>query len=127
MLDKIIDGKADESILLKLEETGDVIKKASLCGLGKTAPSPVISTMEKFREEYEAHVINGICETNNCKALATIEIDAALCIGCRICAKKCPVNAISGEKKQAHIIDSAVCTKCGICVSVCKFNAIKGF
>ncbi|MBU2553133.1 MAG: 4Fe-4S binding protein [Bacteroidetes bacterium] len=127
MLDSVIDGSANQRTLDLLQETGEVIKMASLCGLGKTAPSPVLSTMEKFRDEYELHIINKICPTNNCKALAVITIDADLCIGCTACARKCPVQAISGEKKQLHIIDPLICIKCGICASVCKFNAVIGF
>ncbi|MFA5418436.1 MAG: NADH-ubiquinone oxidoreductase-F iron-sulfur binding region domain-containing protein, partial [Bacteroidales bacterium] len=127
MLDSVIDGSANQGTLDLLKETGEVIKLASLCGLGKTAPSPVLSTMEKFRGEYESHVFNKVCPTNNCKALAVISIDAELCIGCTACARKCPVQAISGEKKQAHTIDPLICTKCGICASVCKFNAVIGF
>ncbi len=127
MLEEITEGKADESIIPKLEKLGRVIKKGSLCGLGKTAPSPVISTLKKFRQEYEEHVIQKYCSTGNCKALTVIKIDAEKCIGCTACARKCPVNAISGNKKEAHSIDPAVCIKCGVCAKVCKFNAVVGF
>ncbi len=127
MLDEIIDGTATQETFELLEEVGQVVKKASLCGLGKTAPSPVLSTIVKFREEYMQHIHDKRCATNNCKALATISIDPEKCIGCTACARKCPVNAISGEKKQLHFIDAELCTKCGVCHQVCKFDAIIGF
>lgn len=127
MLDDVISGEATEETIMLLEEVGHVVKKASLCGLGKTAPSPVLSTLEKFGDEYREHVVNKYCATNNCKALAIIAIDPEKCTGCTICARKCPVSAIKGDKKQPHSIDPAICTKCGVCNTVCKFNAITGF
>lgn len=127
MLEEITKGEAPDNIIERLTKLGNVIKKASLCGLGKTAPSPVLSTLEKFKEEYEEHIQQKYCSTENCKALTVIEIDAENCIGCTACARKCPVNAINGNKKELHHIDAALCTKCGICDTVCKFNAIIGF
>jgi NADH-quinone oxidoreductase subunit F len=97
-----------------------------LCGLGKTAPNPVLSTLRHFREEYEAHVFQKRCPTHRCKGLAKPMIDAVLCKGCTLCAKKCPVEAITGERKQVHIIDEEKCIKCGECAVVCRLGAVVG-
>lgn len=127
LLDDIIEGRATEETFQLLEEVGQVVKLASLCGLGKTAPSPVLSTIVKFKDEYLAHIHEKRCITNNCKALRSISIDPEKCIGCTACARKCPVKAISGDKKQVHVIDPEICTKCGVCFEVCKFDAVVGF
>ncbi|MDL2247611.1 4Fe-4S binding protein, partial [Bacteroides sp. OttesenSCG-928-J23] len=127
LLDEIIDGTATEATFELLQELAQVVRKASLCGLGKTAPSPVISTINRFRDEYLEHINGKRCATNNCKALADISIDAEKCTGCMACARKCPVGAISGEKKQPHTIDPSLCTKCGVCATTCKFDAVVGF
>lgn len=127
MLDDIIEGNATEETLDLLIETGTVVQKASLCGLGKTAPSPALSTISKFYDEYMSHIVDKSCPVNKCKALAKIEIDPDKCIGCTACARKCPVGAISGDRKQPHVIDNDICTKCGVCDTVCKFDAVIGF
>jgi len=127
LLDEIIEGTATMETLELLEELALVVKKASLCGLGKTAPSPVISTLQNFREEYLEHIVKKRCPTNQCKALANIYIDEEKCIGCTACVKKCPIGAISGERKKPHSIDTEICTKCGTCATACKFGAIAGF
>jgi NADH-quinone oxidoreductase subunit F len=126
LLDDVIEGRADGGTLELLEELGRAVRAGSLCGLGKTAPNPVLSTMEQFRAEYEAHVFQKRCPTGRCKALALPEIDSAKCTGCTMCARKCPVGAISGGKKQPHVIDPGLCIKCGACAAACKFNAISG-
>jgi NADH-quinone oxidoreductase subunit F len=126
LLDDIIHGEADESTLDLLETLGKTIAKGSLCGLGKTAPSPVLSTLRYFRDEYLAHVRDKRCPTGNCKALAIPEIIAEKCKGCTLCSRKCPVGAISGEKREPHVIDPEVCIKCGACAAACKFDAIVG-
>ncbi|MDL2213220.1 4Fe-4S binding protein [Bacteroides sp. OttesenSCG-928-D19] len=127
LLDEIIDGTATEDDFELLQEVAQVVRKASLCGLGKTAPSPVISTINRFRQEYLEHIVDRRCATNNCKALANITIDPEKCTGCMACKRKCPVGAISGEKKEPHTIDASLCTKCGVCASTCKFGAVVGF
>ncbi|MDX9980010.1 MAG: NADH-ubiquinone oxidoreductase-F iron-sulfur binding region domain-containing protein [Lentisphaeria bacterium] len=126
LLDRIIAGTADESTLDLLEKLGRTVAKGSLCGLGKTAPNPVLSTLRYFRDEYLAHVRDKRCPTKRCRALLTPEIDPAKCKGCTLCARKCPVGAITGEKRQPHAIDPAVCIKCGACAEACKFDAITG-
>lgn len=126
MLDDIMAGKADETTLINLEKLAHAVARGSLCGLGKTAPNPVLSTLRYFRAEYEAHVYQKRCPAGQCKALAVPEIDPQLCKGCTACKKVCPVGAISGEVKKTHVIDKGKCIKCGACAAACKFNAIKG-
>jgi NADH-quinone oxidoreductase subunit F len=126
LLDDITEGRATMETLDLMKELAEVVQKGSLCGLGKTAPSPVLSTMRYFREEYERHVLDKWCPTGECKALARPEIVAAKCRGCGMCLKACPVSAITGEKKQAHTINAALCIKCGACAQTCKFNAVVG-
>ena len=124
MLDKITAGEGSPEILQTMKKLGRAISQGSLCGLGKTASNPVLSTMKYFADEYEAHVENKVCPTNKCENLATPEIDAELCKGCTLCAQKCPVDAISGEPGELHEIDGSVCVNCGACIEACKFNAI---
>jgi NADH-quinone oxidoreductase subunit F len=126
MLDDITEGRADAGTLELLEKLVNAVQKGSLCGLGKTAPSPVLSTLRHFRAEYEAHVHGKTCPAGECKALARPEINPALCKGCTACVKKCPVSAITGERKLPHTINAALCIKCGVCAQTCKFNAITG-
>ena len=126
LLDDIIEGRADETTLRVLEQTARAVGKGSLCGLGKTAPNPVLSTLRYFRAEVEAHVFQKRCPAGRCKALARPEILAEKCKGCMLCNKKCPVGAISGERKKPHKIDPEKCIKCGACVEACKLHAIVG-
>jgi NADH-quinone oxidoreductase subunit F len=126
MLDDIIEGRADENTLPRLEKLAVAVQKGSLCGLGKNAPNPVLSTLRYFRDEYDAHVYHKHCPTGQCKALAKPWIDAAKCKGCTACARKCAVGAITGEKKQPHTIDQEKCIKCGVCAQTCKFGAVCG-
>jgi len=124
MLEDITNGDADEKTLELLQEAGEAVKLTSLCGLGKSAPNPVLATLRYFRDEYEAHVKAKYCPTKTCKALTPISIDPELCRGCTLCKRVCPVGAISGEVKQAHKIDPMICIKCGACINTCKFKAI---
>ena len=124
ILDKIIAGNGEMEDLDRLEELSNYIKSASLCGLGQTAPNPVLSTLRYFRDEYVAHIVDKKCPAGVCKSLLQFKIDPVKCKGCTLCARKCPVNAISGTVKQPHVIDTAKCIKCGACMDGCKFDAI---
>ena len=123
MLTKITEGKGTEEDLEKLEELSYVIKDASLCGLGQTAPNPVLSTMKYFRNEYDAHVKDKKCPAGVCKALLSYFITDK-CIGCTKCARNCPVSCISGKVKTKHVIDESKCIKCGTCMTSCPVSAI---
>jgi len=123
ILDKFIAGKADEEDLKNLEEISRMVKETALCGLGKSAPNPVLTTLRYFRDEYLAH-IEGKCPAGVCPALIRYEIDPEKCTGCNLCFQNCPQDAIEGEKKQPHKIIQDKCIKCGICLEVCKFDAV---
>ena len=124
MLDKITAGKATMEDLDRLEDLCNYIKANSLCGLGQTAPNPVLATLKFFREEYIAHVRDKKCPAGVCKALMIYAIDADKCRGCTACARKCPAGAISGKVKEVHTIDTEKCIKCGVCMETCKFGAV---
>lgn len=125
ILTDICDGKGKEGDIELLEEIGAMVQKFSLCGLGTSAPNPVLTSILYFRNEYEAHIRDKKCAAGVCKPLFHYEIDADACTGCTLCAKKCPQNVITGEKKKPHVIDQENCIKCGICYESCKFDAIK--
>ncbi|MBE6542297.1 MAG: NADH-quinone oxidoreductase subunit NuoF [Ruminococcaceae bacterium] len=124
ILNKITDGNGEMEDLDKLEELANYIKSASLCGLGQTAPNPVISTLRYFRDEYIAHIVDKKCPAGVCKKLLSYVIDPDKCKGCTLCSRVCPAGAISGKVKEPHVIDTAKCVKCGACMEKCKFGAI---
>jgi NADH-quinone oxidoreductase subunit F len=126
LLDDVIEGRADAGTLVLLEKLGRAVQVGSLCGLGKTAPNPVLSTLRYFRKEYEEHIFEKRCRTGRCKALLKAEINAERCKGCGLCIKSCPTGAITGEKKKPHTINSELCIKCGACARACKLQAVEG-
>ncbi len=123
ILTRITEGKGKEGDIEKLQRLGNMIKKASLCGLGQSAPNPVLSTIKNFREEYEEHIKDKKCRAHVCSKLVTYNITDK-CVGCGACKRACPVTAISGSPKSQHVIDQDKCIKCGVCMSTCKFDAI---
>lgn len=124
ILDRITQGKAKKEDLENLKQLSKMIKDNSLCGLGQTAPNPVLSTLEYYEDEYKQHVEDKYCKTGKCKGLKKYKIDPEKCVGCTACAKVCPVNCISGEVKKVHEIDQEECIKCGACYEACKFDAV---
>ena len=125
ILEKIISGNGTLEDLDLLENVSDTVKNTSLCGLGKTAANPVLSTLEHFRDEYIAHVVDKVCPTKTCSKLAKIFIVPELCRGCSKCARICPVSAIEGKIKEVYKIDSNTCIKCGACIEACAFGAVQ--
>jgi NADH:ubiquinone oxidoreductase subunit F (NADH-binding) len=121
----ITKGKGTEQDLSDLKELGNIIKDTSLCGLGQTAPNPVLSTMKYFYDEYKAHVIEKRCPAGVCQELISYHILPEKCVGCTACARVCPASCISGEVKNTHEIDQEKCIKCGACFTKCKFNVIE--
>lgn len=124
ILERIVDGKGKLEDLDKLEEIAKFVKTNSLCGLGKSAPLPIISTLKTFREEYIEHIVDKKCKSHTCKAMKVYHIDAEKCVGCTKCARNCPVDAITGQKKEAHTIDVNKCIRCGACMDDCSFGAV---
>ena len=124
ILDRIVEGKGEEGDIEKLEQLAQTIKNTALCGLGQTAPNPVLSTLKFFRDEYEAHIKEKRCPAHHCRSLLQYKIDPAKCKGCTACARICPAEAISGTVKQPHVIDVQKCLKCGSCMEKCRFGAI---
>jgi len=127
ILNRITQGEGKDGDIELLEDIGKNVRLASLCGLGQTAPNPVLTTIKYFRDEYIGHIKERLCPALVCKSLISYYIDPKLCGGCVVCAKNCPTNAISGEPKKVYVIDQGKCIKCGICITVCpeKFNAVR--
>ncbi|HEY5169253.1 MAG TPA: NADH-quinone oxidoreductase subunit NuoF [Thermoleophilia bacterium] len=125
ILTRITEGNGEEGDIERLESMALNIKRTSLCGLGQTAPNPVLTTIRYFRDEYQTHIDDHRCPALSCEALITYAIDPDACTGCMLCAKKCPVDAATGEKKQPHVIDQALCIRCDACRAACKFDAVK--
>lgn len=124
ILERITEGKGVPEDLDKLERLGNLIRKTSLCGLGQTAPNPVLSALQNFRSEFVAHIVEKRCPTQKCAKLIRYEIDPAKCTGCTLCARRCPVPCIQGSPRNVHVIDQERCIKCGECYNVCKFDAV---
>ncbi|HEX9028512.1 MAG TPA: NADH-ubiquinone oxidoreductase-F iron-sulfur binding region domain-containing protein, partial [Anaerolineales bacterium] len=124
ILNRICEGKGRHGDIELLEDLCSEIRETSLCGLGQGAPNPVISTLKHFRQEYEAHIYEHRCPAKVCRSLISYEIAEVPCTGCTVCARNCPVEAISGERRHLHTIDPKICIRCGICMQVCNFNAV---
>jgi NADH-quinone oxidoreductase subunit F len=124
ILEKIISGNGEEQDLIILEELANTVKKTSLCGLGQTAPNPILTTLKYFKDEYQSHISQKICPAKICKNFIEYTIDTNKCTGCTVCAKQCPVHVIDGSKNKPHFINQQQCIKCGTCLAVCRFNAV---
>jgi NADH-quinone oxidoreductase subunit F len=124
ILTRITEGKGEEEDIAELEDLAAKVKVSSLCGLGQTAPNPVLTTLRYFRSEYDDHIRNKRCAAKKCKALIRFSVISDTCTGCMMCAKVCPTKAARGERKKVHTIDQETCIRCGLCAEACRFDAI---
>jgi ferredoxin len=124
ILERITMGEGRPGDADKLVSLGEQIRQASLCGLGQSAPNPAITTIRYYRDEYDAHIDEKRCPAGSCSALVDFYIDPEKCTGCTLCAKKCPVEAITGKSREPHVIDNEKCVRCSQCITSCKFDAI---
>jgi len=123
ILERITIGKGQPGDIEQLERLGAQVKDGALCNLGQTAPNPVLTTIQYFRNEYEAHIIHKKCPAKQCQAIIDYSINNN-CVGCTLCKRKCPTSAITGERKEKHVINRNLCVKCGECAKVCRFEAV---
>jgi len=124
ILERITQGRGELTDLDRLRYIAQGMEQGSLCALGQLAPAPMISTLRHFEDEYRAHIVDHRCPAKVCAPLLTYDIDPLKCTGCMACARKCPVEAISGQRKEVHVLDQSKCTQCGTCYDVCKFDAV---
>ena len=124
ILTDITEGRGTMADIDRLETLAWMVQQGSLCQLGKSAPNPVLSTLRYFRDEYVAHVVDKKCPGGICRELISYSIDPEKCTGCMVCARKCPQEAISGERREVHVVDPELCIRCGICGDVCRFDAV---
>jgi ferredoxin len=125
ILERITKGTAELGDLDKLERLARLCQKTSLCGLGRAAPNPILSSLQHFRDEYIEHIVDKRCRSKKCVSLIRYVVNPDLCIGCTVCARNCPVECISGKRKEVHVIDQERCIKCGQCFQVCRFDAVE--